>query len=108
VKDLFLEDERADFFPDLDQGISHLSFRNAKGKVIRAFHEQYIQSLLRESNGNISKAAELAGIQRQYLHRLMKEEGIDAEGFKQKNQGPGKSPNTITSISSADHLSRGT
>lgn len=90
MKDLFLEDERANFFPDLDQGISHLSFRNAKDKVIRAFHEQYIQSLLRESNGNISKAAELAGIQRQYLHRLMKEEGIDAEGFKQKNQGAGK------------------
>ena len=108
VKDLFLEDGRANFFPDLDQGISHLSFRNARDKVIRAFHEQYIQSLLRESNGNISKAAELAGIQRQYLHRLMKEEGIDAEGFRQKNQGPEKSPDTIPSISSADHLSRGT
>lgn len=108
VKDLFLDDERAAFFPDLDQGVSHLSFRKAKDKMIRAFHEQYIQSLLRESNGNISKAAELAGIQRQYLHRLMKESNIDAEGFKQKNQGPGKSPDTITSILSADHLSRGT
>ena len=31
---------------------------------------------------NISRAAETAGIQRQYLHRLMKEEGIDAEQFK--------------------------
>ncbi|MBW2096670.1 MAG: sigma-54-dependent Fis family transcriptional regulator [Deltaproteobacteria bacterium] len=84
VKDLFLDDERPAFFPDPDQGISRLSFRKAKDKMIRAFHEQYIQLLLRESNGNISKAAELAGIQRQYLHRLMKEAGIDAKSFKQK------------------------
>ena len=64
------------------QRVSRLSFRKAKDKMISIFHEQYIQSLLRESNGNISKAAELAGIQRQYLHRLMKEAGIDAEDFK--------------------------
>ena len=89
VKNLFLDDEQANFFPDLDQGVSHLSFRKAKDEMIRAFHEQYIQSLLRESNGNISKAAKLAGIQRQYLHRLMKDAGIDAENFKQKSEGAG-------------------
>jgi DNA-binding NtrC family response regulator len=41
---------------------------------------------LRESGGNISRAAEMAGIQRQYLHRLMKEAGIEAEQFKQKTE----------------------
>ncbi len=46
----------------------------------------YLQTLmtglLKKSNGNISRAAETAGIQRQYLHRLMKETGVEAEDYK--------------------------
>ena len=91
VKDLFLDNQQTPFYPDLNQKASHLSFKEAKEKMIGLFHEQYIHSLLRESEGNISKAAELAGIQRQYLHRLMKEAGIEAEGFKQKSKKPGQS-----------------
>ena len=53
--------------------------------MIDRFHQRYIMSLLRESGGNISKAADMAGIQRQYLHRLMKEAGIEAEQFKMKS-----------------------
>ncbi|MBW2709616.1 MAG: sigma-54-dependent Fis family transcriptional regulator, partial [Deltaproteobacteria bacterium] len=86
VKDLFLDNPQTPFYPALDQAVSHLSFKDAKDKMIELFYEQYIHAILLESNGNISKAAESAGIQRQYLHRLMKEAGIDAEGFKQKNQ----------------------
>ena len=86
VKDLFLDKEHETFNPDLDQGASRLSFKEAKDRMILMFHEQYIRSLLRESKGNISKAAEMAGIQRQYLHRLMKESGIDAADFRQKGQ----------------------
>ena len=84
VKDLFLDKEHETFNPDLDQGASRLSCKEAKDRMILMFHEQYIRSLLRESKGNISKAAEMAGIQRQYLHRLMKESGIDAADFRQK------------------------
>jgi len=82
VKDLFLGKEHETFYPDLDQGASRLSFKEAKDRMILMFHGQYIHSLLRESKGNISKAAEMAGIQRQYLHRLMKEAGIDAADFR--------------------------
>jgi DNA-binding NtrC family response regulator len=46
------------------------------------FHRNYIQALLSQSNGNISRAAQKAGIQRQYLHRLMKETGVDAADFR--------------------------
>jgi DNA-binding NtrC family response regulator len=84
AKDLFLENEQVPFFPDLNQEISSLSFKEAKDKVISLFHEQYIRLLLNKNNGNISRAAEQAGIQRQYLHRLIKETGLDAEDFKQK------------------------
>ena len=82
AKDLFLDKEQETFCPDMDQGASRLSFKEAKDRVILMFHDQYIHSLLRESKGNISKAAEMAGIQRQYLHRLMKEAGINAVDFR--------------------------
>ncbi|MCK5347876.1 MAG: hypothetical protein KAJ25_00715 [Desulfobacula sp.] len=49
---------------------------------MRLFHEHYIRVLLKENAGNISKAAEIAGIQRQYLHRLMKESHIEANEFR--------------------------
>lgn len=83
VKDLFLESDQGPCFPDMPGDLFHLSFREAKEKMIQMFHAQYIQGLLRESGGNISKAADMAGIQRQYLHRLMKEADISAEEFRE-------------------------
>ncbi len=84
VKNLHLDAEGELPHPELKEDIARLSFKDAKDKMISMFHNQYIMSLLRESGGNISKAADMAGIQRQYLHRLMKEAGIDAEQFKPK------------------------
>ena len=85
VQDLFLDNDKTPFIADLDQDVSHMSFKEAKDKMIQMFHCQYIKTLLQESGGNISRAAETAGIQRQYLHRLMKETGINTEDFKHKN-----------------------
>jgi DNA-binding NtrC family response regulator len=69
--------------PDfLEEKTFRLPFREAKNAVIKKFHRQYIQALLQQHHGNISKAAEQAGVQRQYLHRIIKEEGIEAEAFK--------------------------
>ena len=59
-----------------------MDFKDAKEENIRLFHEYYITSLLKQSRGNISKAAQMAGIQRQYLHRLMKEAHITADTFR--------------------------
>jgi DNA-binding NtrC family response regulator len=85
LSDLHLEWEEATLYPELSEDIAQLSFKEAKEKMIDRFHHQYILSLLRESGGNISKAADMAGIQRQYLHRLMKEAGIKAGQFKEKS-----------------------
>jgi DNA-binding NtrC family response regulator len=84
LKDLHLDPEGEALYPNLNEEAASLSFKDAKEKMISLFHRQYIMSLLQHSAGNISKAAEAAGIQRQYLHRLMKEAGIEAEQFKQK------------------------
>jgi DNA-binding NtrC family response regulator len=84
VKDLFPNNEQKASYPYLDEDIYRLSFKEAKDKMTHEFHRQYVLSVLRKSRGNISKAAAMAGIQRQYLHRLMKEEGIDAKDINLK------------------------
>ncbi|MCF8087742.1 MAG: sigma-54 dependent transcriptional regulator [Desulfotignum sp.] len=85
--------EPADIFPgagvpadipssEMSRDILEMPFREAKEAALSLFYNQYIKHALTHSRGNISRAAEKAGIQRQYLHRLIKEVGLDAEGFK--------------------------
>jgi DNA-binding NtrC family response regulator len=67
---------------EIPGNILDMPFREAKEAALSLFYNQYIRSALTHSGGNISRAAEKAGIQRQYLHRLIKEAGLEAEGFK--------------------------
>ena len=84
-----------DLFPDachkpvvaeLDHSITALAFKDAKERMLEIFHRQYVEALLSDTGGNVSRAAEKAGIQRQYFHRLMKDTGIEAERFKLRTQ----------------------
>ena len=80
--DLSIESAQDHLAPIMAPKMADLSFKEAKDDMIQLFHKHYIEALLRKSGGNISRAAELAGIQRQYLHRMMKEAGVDAAMFK--------------------------
>lgn len=82
--DLFLDNPNKPMFAELNPEITQLPFKEAKDRMLEIFHRQYVEALLQESNGNVSRAAEKAGIQRQYFHRLMKDAGIEAEEFKQR------------------------
>ena len=62
----------------------NLPFREARDAAMEQFCRSYIEALLQSSNGNISRAAEKAGIQRQYLHRLIKQVGLETDDFKIK------------------------
>ena len=83
--DLYLEScpGQPQLLPEADPQMADLSFKEAKDNMTHLFHKHYIEALLCKSGGNISRAAEMAGIQRQYLHRLMKETGVQADGFKE-------------------------
>lgn len=80
--DLFLDRERSDELGTFPPSLSQLPFKDAKDQMIAIFHRQYIDQLLRDNDGNVSRAAQKAGIQRQYLHRLMKEVGIQTDDYK--------------------------
>ena len=82
LRDLSLDSDLSEFSSGLEPEMLQLGFKEAKEKILQQFHAWFIQGLLERSGGNISRAAETAGIQRQYLHRLMKEAGIEAEDYK--------------------------
>jgi DNA-binding NtrC family response regulator len=56
---------------------SALSFREQKEKWNEAFEQRYLRWLLKRAEGNISKAARDADMDRKYLHKLLKKYEID-------------------------------
>jgi transcriptional regulator of acetoin/glycerol metabolism len=49
-----------------------LPYKKARSQMIEAFEREYVRGLLSNHDGNISQAARAAGIDRVYLHRLIK------------------------------------
>jgi transcriptional regulator with GAF, ATPase, and Fis domain len=56
-----------------------LSFRDTKERWTEIFERRYLQWLLKRAEGNISKAARDADMDRKYLHKLLRKYGIDAQ-----------------------------
>ena len=49
-----------------------LPYKEARAHMIAAFERRYVQGILERCDGNVSMAARNAGIDRVYLHRLIK------------------------------------
>ena len=56
-----------------------MRFKDAKAKVLDAFERQYLTDLISRHDGNISKAAREAGIDRRHLYRLLDKYGIETD-----------------------------
>jgi transcriptional regulator with PAS, ATPase and Fis domain len=54
-------------------------FKEAKGMLVESFEREYLTHLLARHNGNISRAALEAGIDRNYIHRLVKKYNIPVD-----------------------------
>jgi len=59
--------------------VMDLPFKEAKGMLVESFEREYLKHLLARHNGNISRAALEAGIDRNYIHRLVKKYGIPVD-----------------------------
>jgi two-component system, NtrC family, response regulator GlrR len=55
-----------------------MPFKEAKDKLVEAFTRDYIAALLERCDGNISEVARVAGIARNYVHKLVKKYGLKA------------------------------
>jgi transcriptional regulator with GAF, ATPase, and Fis domain len=56
--------------------------RAAKRKAIESFERNYIQAILAESNGNVSRAARNAGKERRAFGRLLKKYTIRSDDYR--------------------------
>jgi two-component system, NtrC family, response regulator GlrR len=53
-----------------------LSFATARQQALDQFERSYVQALLDRHGGNVSQAARAAGMNRVYLHRLLRRHGL--------------------------------
>jgi DNA-binding NtrC family response regulator len=59
-----------------DESCLEMSYKEAKKKWLNSFGSQYFIKLLEKHDGNVSKAAQSAGISRKTLYRLLEEHKI--------------------------------
>jgi DNA-binding NtrC family response regulator len=83
-----------ELFPDFSKnfensGDMELSYKDAKEKNLKEFHERFFGRLLSITNGNISQAARLCGLERQALQYILKRYGIQIEQYKRSEQNHG-------------------
>lgn len=53
------------------------SFKEAKDALLESFERYYLEDLIQRSEGNLSKAARLAGVDRKTIARMLKRHGIN-------------------------------
>jgi two-component system response regulator AtoC len=64
------------------EGLTALPYREAVEQARDRSSRDYLVALLTEFQGNVTRAAERAGLERESLHRLLKRHGLRSEDFK--------------------------
>jgi len=64
--------------------LAKLPYREAVDLARDRVTRDYLTALLRDLDGNVTKAAERAGMARESLHRLLKRFGVRSEDFKER------------------------
>ncbi len=75
-----------------EPGLSGESFQEAKAKVVSAFEQRYLNSLLQTHQGNISRAARAANKNRRAFWELLRKHEISAAPYKDRAYQVGTAP----------------
>ena len=65
-----------------DSDLLQESYHAARERVIAGFEKRYLSQLVQAADGNMSKAARLAGVDRTTLYRLMERHGLERDSVK--------------------------
>jgi DNA-binding NtrC family response regulator len=69
-----------------------VSFKDAVNRASEEASREYLRKLMATFAGNVTQAAQRAGLQRESLHRLLKRYGLRAESFRGKIDPDGDDP----------------
>lgn len=58
------------------------AYKDAKERVIDSFTQRYVAALLRKTGGNVSQGAEISGISRVALQKIMRRQDIKGDDFR--------------------------
>ena len=72
-----------------DQDLANLSYREALASARDRGSREYLAALLKSFGGNVSRAAERAGLERESLHRLLRRHGIQAGASRDPGRNEG-------------------
>lgn len=67
--------------------LTQYSYREAKQRMLVSFNRAYLRNLLKQASGNISFAAEKAGMDRSNFKKLLKKFGVDATDIEEVEGG---------------------
>ncbi len=63
----------------IDDQLLALPYHEARDRVIATFEEEYLKEIVRRADGNMSKAARMAGVDRTTLYRLMQKHEVSRD-----------------------------
>jgi DNA-binding NtrC family response regulator len=85
VEDLALGSSESVLVNDLSNASPLSSFKAMKQEMIENFERDYLVRLMSEHQGNVSRAARMAGKERRELGKLLKKYHLDPKGFQASN-----------------------
>jgi transcriptional regulator of acetoin/glycerol metabolism len=56
-----------------------IDYKVAREEALASFEKEFVAHLLRVFDGNVSRASREAGLDRAYLHRLIKKHGVETK-----------------------------
>ncbi|GEM_PF-6680857 len=60
-------------------------YGQAKERIVSRFTHDYVSDLLAKTGGNVTRAAELSGLSRASLQKVMRRLGIKSAGFRKED-----------------------
>lgn len=73
-----------------DDELGRLTYREAVDTSRVETNRRYLEAVLRRFRGDVSAAAEHAGIERESFYRLMRRAGLSAEEFRDNSGATGE------------------